>query len=136
MPLRRWARCRAGPGDEPHDGHSIRGPAAVAGARPVVLLRYRPGVASETARIVHLVPLLSKGQDNAAGVALCGALLRPNLVETVTPGHGAPCLLCLISQASASTLPAPVDTLAAAATSRRHQACWRQRSVTAGGAGQ
>ncbi|MGH3801651.1 MAG: hypothetical protein ACRDTD_16265 [Pseudonocardiaceae bacterium] len=39
--------------------HGHRGPgadAAVAAARPVVLVRYRPGVVGETARTVHVVP--------------------------------------------------------------------------------
>ncbi|MGQ0719381.1 MAG: hypothetical protein ACT4NP_19125 [Pseudonocardiales bacterium] len=95
-------------------GHSTGGSAAMAGARPMVLLRYRPGVAGETARTVHLVPLPCEGQTSTAGVALCGALLRPDQVETVIPGHGVPCSLCVVSHAdtSASDPPAPADALA------------------------
>lgn len=96
------------------NGHSTGGSAAMAGARPVVLLRYRPGVAGETARTVHLVPLPCEGQTSTAGVALCGALLRPDQVETVIPGHGVPCSLCVISHVGASAPPGPVDTVATA----------------------
>ena len=91
------------------NGHSIGGSAAVTGARPVMLLRYRPGVTGETARTVHLVPLRSDGQAGTAAIALCGALLRPDQVETVILGHGVPCSLCVISHASASAPQAPVD---------------------------
>ena len=58
--------------------YSTAGHTAVLGTRPVMLLRYRPGVVGETARTVHLVAL-PQGETGAAGVALCGALLRPNL---------------------------------------------------------
>jgi len=78
-------------------GHRARGPAAVARARPVVLLRYRPGIGGRTARVVHLVPQPLAHQPGTAGVAFCGALLRPELVETVSPGQGARCILCTIN---------------------------------------
>jgi hypothetical protein len=81
--------------------------AALARARPVVLLRYRPGVVGERGRMVHMMPLPGGGQ---MGVALCGALLRPDLVEMVTPGHGAPCTLCLVNHVSAD--PPLADTSA------------------------
>ena len=58
---------------------------------------------------------LPQGETGAAGVALCGALLRPNLMEMVIPGHGAPCNLCLLSHASARPSPVPTDTPATAA---------------------
>lgn len=60
-------------GDDNGRGH---GASAVAAARPVVLIRYRPGRTGETARAVHLVPLPVGGETGAAS-ALCGALLRP-----------------------------------------------------------
>lgn len=91
------------------NGHSIGSSATVAGAQPVVLLRYRPGVTAESARTVHLVPLPSDGQACTAGLRCAGALLRPDQVETVVPGLGVPCSLCVISHASAS--PAPADAL-------------------------
>lgn len=94
--------------------YSTAGHTAVLGTRPVMLLRYRPGVVGETARTVHLVAL-PQGETGAAGVALCGALLRPNLMEMVIPGHGAPCNLCLLSHASAGPSPVPTDTPATAA---------------------
>ncbi|MCA1702856.1 MAG: hypothetical protein LC808_06125 [Actinobacteria bacterium] len=75
-----------------------------------MLLRYRPGVVGERGRMVHMMPLPGGGQTGAAGVALCGALLRPDLVEMVTPGHGAPCTLCLVNHVSAD--PPLADTSA------------------------
>ena len=83
-------------------------------ARPVAMLRYRPGVAGETSRIVHLVPLPpGPGEMGAAEVALCGALLCLGQVEAVTPGEGVPCSLCLISHVSAGP-PPPADLPASA----------------------
>lgn len=76
----------------------------MAGARPVVLWRYRLGVTGEATRTVHLVPLPSEG---SAGVALCGALLRPDVVETVAPGHGTPCTLCMTNHHPLSPPPPP-----------------------------
>jgi hypothetical protein len=90
------------------NGHSTEDPAVVAGARPVVLVRYRSGVAGETSRLVHVVPLSLAGQTSAAGLALCGALLCPDEVETVAPGHGVPCSLCLISHVSGDVPPTSV----------------------------
>jgi hypothetical protein len=69
----------------------------MAAARPVVLVRYRPGVTGETARTVHVVPLPTDGQAGAVG-ALCGATLVLDDIETVTPGQGMPCTLCLLNQ--------------------------------------
>lgn len=91
-------------------GHLTGGPAVVARARPVALLRYRPGVVGESSRMVHVVPLPLVGEAGVAGVALCGALLCPDEVETVRPGHGMPCSLCLISHIGAGTSPTPADT--------------------------
>ncbi len=69
------------------------GGVAVTGSRPVVLLRYRPGVVGETARTVHVVPLPPMGRratDGQAGAvsALCGARLMLTDVEPVTPWRG------------------------------------------------
>lgn len=55
-------------------GNGTGVPGAAAAAPPVALLRYRPGVTEQTARLVHLVPLpVVAGQAGAAGIALCGA---------------------------------------------------------------
>lgn len=94
------------------NGHRTAGPAAVASTRPVALVRYRPGVVGETVRTVHLLPAPLARETSAAEVALCGALLRPELVETVAPGQGMPCSLCLLSQASTSLPPVPSLTSA------------------------
>lgn len=84
--------------------------AVVGGVRPVVLVRYRPGSAGDISRIVHVVPLPLAGEVGATGVALCGALLRPDEVETVHPRDGVPCSVCLISHISAGAPSTPVDT--------------------------
>ncbi len=86
--------------------------AAVVDARPVVLVRYRPGLAGPTVRTVHLVPLPVSGQAGAAS-ALCGAVLRPEEIETVHPGQGMPCTPCMISQV-AGTIPPPATRPSAA----------------------
>jgi len=86
------------------NGHGGPGAdAAVAAARPVVLVRYRRGVTGETARTVHVVPLPTDGQAGAVG-ALCGAALLLEDIETVSPGQGMPCTLCVVTQAL-GTLP-------------------------------
>ncbi|MGH3772115.1 MAG: hypothetical protein ACRDRW_12090, partial [Pseudonocardiaceae bacterium] len=99
--------------------HHMAGPSGVVGARPIALLRYRPGVVGETGRTVHLVPLPPECQAGTAGVALCGALLRPDLVETVRPGQGMPCTLCMINRRRhVSAPPAPATPLPAGSIGR------------------
>jgi hypothetical protein len=68
----------------------------VVAARPVMLVRYRPGVTGETARTVHVVPLPT---DERAGVvgALCGAVLMLHDMQILTPGEGMPCTLCVLT---------------------------------------
>lgn len=68
----------------------------MAAARPVVLVRYRSGVTGETARVVHVVPLPTDEQAGTVG-AMCGAVLALKDIETVTPGVGMPCLVCVVS---------------------------------------
>ncbi|MGH3778985.1 MAG: hypothetical protein ACRDRR_25170 [Pseudonocardiaceae bacterium] len=80
----------------------------VAEVRPVVLVRYRPGVTGEATRTVHLVPLPPDGQHDAAA-ALCGTWLLSSEMEIVTPGHGVPCTRCLISQVTANLPPPTVE---------------------------
>jgi hypothetical protein len=80
------------------NGRGGRGVDAVVAARPVVLVRYRPGVTGETARTVHVVPLCTDGQAGVVG-ALCGAVLLLEDIETVSPGQGMPCTLCVVTQA-------------------------------------
>lgn len=78
-------------------------------AGPVTLVRYRPGVAGETARTVHLAPLPGGGPAGAV-TALCGTSLRREDVEPVTPGQGMPCTVCLLSRAAGDPLPPPPTT--------------------------
>ncbi len=83
--------------------------AAVTDARPVTLVRYRPGVVGETARTVHLVPLPVGGPAGAVA-ALCGTPLRREDVEPVTPGQGMPCSVCVLSRVAGGPPPPPVTT--------------------------
>ncbi|HET9118301.1 MAG TPA: hypothetical protein VFN75_09570 [Pseudonocardiaceae bacterium] len=76
----------------------------VADVRPVVLVRYRPGVTGEAIRAVHVVPLPLDGQQGAA-TALCEMWLHLSEIEIVVPGHGMPCDLCLTSLIAASPAP-------------------------------
>jgi hypothetical protein len=72
------------------------GPAeAVSAARPVVLIRVRPGLTGESQRVVHLAPL--PVEETGILTALCGMVLRRPSCEVVTPGQGAPCDGCLAS---------------------------------------
>ncbi|MGH3720217.1 MAG: hypothetical protein ACRDRI_15505 [Pseudonocardiaceae bacterium] len=109
------------------NGNCTIRPAAVAGARPVVLLRYRPGITGHTARVVHLVPLPPAHQ---AGVAFCGALLRRDLVETVRPGQGMPCTLCITNHPHAGPPPAtavvpPAERISRTTDPLTAAACYR-----------
>jgi hypothetical protein len=70
----------------------------------VVLVRYRPGVVGETARTVHMVPLPTDGQAGAVGT-LCGAVLLRNDLETVTPGQGMPCTVCVVNHTVTHATP-------------------------------
>jgi hypothetical protein len=76
--------------------------AAVVAARAVMLVRYRLGVVGETARTVHVVPLPTDGQAGAVG-ALCGAALMVRDIETVGPGEGMPCILCVVNHVTSTT---------------------------------
>ena len=77
--------------------------AAVAAARPVVLVRYRTGVVGETARTVPVGPLPTDQQAGAVG-ALCGAALMVHVRETVTPGQGMPCTVCVLTHVTDTAL--------------------------------
>lgn len=96
---------------------------AMTSARPVALVRYRPGITGEAARVVHLIPLPNCGQEGTAH-ALCGALLPTDDIKIVTSGHGMPCSSCLVSHVAdppSPPIPTPGPT---------------QRPTTRNGAGQ
>ncbi|MGH3900827.1 MAG: hypothetical protein ACRDTA_21805 [Pseudonocardiaceae bacterium] len=82
---------------------------ALTAPRLVTLVRYRPGVAGETARTVHLVPLPVEGLVGAA-TALCGTPLRREDVDPVPPGRGMPCMVCVLSHVTGDPPPPPVTT--------------------------
>lgn len=81
--------------DEPCAG------AAETAVRPMILVRYRPGVTGQSARIVHMIPLPTDRQVGAVS-AICGALLRLHNIETVIPGQGMPCRLCVVNHVTSS----------------------------------
>ncbi|MGH3815672.1 MAG: hypothetical protein ACRDUV_25000 [Pseudonocardiaceae bacterium] len=86
-------------------GNGHGGPGAgvvVTVARPVVLVRFRPGVAGETARTVHVVPLPAEGRAGAVS-ALCGAVLMLEDIEIVRPGEGMPCTACVVHRMKGTT---------------------------------
>jgi hypothetical protein len=62
---------------------------------PVVAVRHRGGPADQGARAVHLVALPVRPGVGAVG-ALCGALLPVANIETLEPGEGMPCTMCLL----------------------------------------
>lgn len=76
--------------------------------RPVMMVRYRPGVTGDATRTVHLVPLPLAYQHDAVA-ALCGTRLHSSEMEIVTPGCGMPCNRCLISRIAASPAPPTVE---------------------------
>jgi hypothetical protein len=65
----------------------------------VMLVRYRPGVAGQTARELHLIPTPDGRVAGPTGT-LCGALLSLEKIETLSSGQGMPCMMCAVHQAS------------------------------------
>lgn len=84
--------------------------AAMVVDQPVLLVRHRAGVIGQLARTVHLVPMSPDCQPGVVA-ALCGCVLCPEETETVEPGEGVPCQVCLMSQAT--TMPAGSQSLVA-----------------------
>lgn len=82
---------------------TTRDPATM-GARRVPLARYRPGLAGEAARTIHLLPLSVRPDLAGEVLAMCGARLDVTQIETVIPGQGA---LCLVVHLSDCPPPAP-----------------------------
>lgn len=76
-------------------------------ARPVVAVRYRPDVAGEAGRTVHLVAHPGEVARGAAVSALCGALLVCEQIQTVAPGQGMPCTMCVLLGSSSTPQPLP-----------------------------
>jgi hypothetical protein len=109
------------------NGHGGPG-AGAAAAQPIMLVRYRPGVVGETARTVHIVPLPTDGQAGVVG-AVCGAALMLDDIETVNPGEGMPCTLCVITYVMGTDLigeppagsPGSADAAGLAAGGARYQ---------------
>ncbi|MGH3936303.1 MAG: hypothetical protein ACRDS1_15220 [Pseudonocardiaceae bacterium] len=80
------------------NGYSGSGAAAaVAAAQPVALVDDQPGVTSEVARTVHLIPM-QDGHEALSVSTLCGARLNREEFETVNAGQGMRCTACVINQ--------------------------------------
>lgn len=80
----------------PTHGDKTTGPTVVTQAGPMVLVRYRPGVIGNTARIVHAVALPTVVQTATVITALCDTVLRAGDLETVALGEGMPCIACVL----------------------------------------
>lgn len=76
--------------------------AAVSCQDAVALVRYRPDTATQAGRTVHLLPGGRSATTAVAGAVttLCGALLVCAQIETVNPGEGMPCTMCLLLRCS------------------------------------
>ena len=72
--------------------------------QPVLLVRHRAGVISQLGRTVHLVPMPPDCQTDVVA-ARCGRLLCHEELETVEPGEGVSCQVCLMNQATTITGP-------------------------------
>jgi hypothetical protein len=83
----------------------------VAAVQPVILVRYPAGVTGQTTSSVHLVPMLD-GREAGTVTTLCGALLNLEAIETVNPGQGMPCTICILNQgiATAPAVEPPVGS--------------------------
>lgn len=75
-----------------------------AGARPVVLVRYRTGSPGAADCEVHLLPLPvgTDGDKRVAVSAMCGMPLRLDEIETVVPGEGEWCTFCFLAHVTGS----------------------------------
>jgi hypothetical protein len=105
----------------PPDSATQRG-----GARRVVLARYRSDSARPARREVHLIAVPVRGAQGARGAAgavsaLCGALLDVTEMETVLPGQGVPCTVCVLAHLSGSAGPPPAEPSATAPTGHDDQ---------------
>lgn len=63
---------------------------------PIILVRLKPGLAGETMRVVHVVPLPESGAVPEELTAYCGARFEPGTIELLPEPTGAPCVSCLI----------------------------------------
>ena len=99
-----------------------------AAARAVGLVRYRLDVVGETARMVHVVVLPTVERAGAVK-ALCGVALLLSDMETVAPGEGMPCTVCVITHVRSTTPigepPMPGSDTAGAAEWAAGGACYQ-----------
>jgi hypothetical protein len=62
--------------------------------RPVILVRFKPGVVGESRRTIHVVPI-PNGEVPIELTALCGQVFTPGAAERVNSPLGMPCDICL-----------------------------------------
>lgn len=65
--------------------------------RPVLLVRFLPGVIGESRRTVHVVPAPDGGAMPAVLTAYCGQTFGPGQAEHLDGPAGAPCERCFLT---------------------------------------
>lgn len=95
----------------------------------VLAARYRPGVDTQATHPVHLIALPVSAAVGAVG-ALCGTLLSPQKLETVEPGQGKPCSMCVLRHA-ATTQPSTTELPTEAAMRQRARLATHPDETTA-----
>ncbi len=80
--------------------------AALVASQSLLLARPRSGGLGQASRAVHLVPVV-RCCESGVVAALCGGLLCLDEIDTVGPGEGVPCQVCLMNQATAMTADPP-----------------------------
>jgi hypothetical protein len=64
--------------------------------RPVILVRFRPGVVGERRRTIHVVPIPEGDVPPVELTALCGQVFRPGTAERLDSSLGMPCDICFM----------------------------------------
>jgi hypothetical protein len=63
--------------------------------RPLLLVRFKPGVVGETKRVCHLVPTPEGDMVPDMLIAFCGTEIRPGEADLLPRIMGMPCESCL-----------------------------------------
>jgi hypothetical protein len=64
--------------------------------RPVILVRFKPGVVGERRRTIHVVPMPDGGVPPVELTALCGQAFSPGTAERLDSSLGMPCNICFM----------------------------------------
>ena len=65
--------------------------------RPVLLIRFKPGVVGETRRTVHVVPAPDGGAMPDVLTAYCGQQFPPGVIELLGRHEGMLCNPCILT---------------------------------------